>query len=155
MDFLLAFLLLQRIREWHRTQTSNLLQWSAEDSLLPALAQGNDMCHDAGVCSTPLVFLYNSSSASCVSFFRSLSLFSILPCYPGSAYASVTERSTVRLWWAAHSHLAKRKMVYALPRQETDLSQWGSAAMWLHRLTSDFRNNLCLESCWSHAYLVV
>lgn len=108
-----------------------------------------------------LVFLYKSSSDSCLSLFCSLSLCSILSCTVSLLLSEcLCFRRTdtyCRALAAIHSHLAKRKMVYALSScQEAAIgvSEVQSPCSF-NRLTSDFRNNLSgflLQLCLSSSF---
>lgn len=123
---------------------------SAEDSFLPTLAQEDDICHDAGVCRRSPCFPLQKQFCQLSRLFQVP--FSVL-CPPSlsSECLCFSHRDIYcEALVAAHKHLEKREMVYALPCQKTDLTQWGS-----NRLTSDFRNILSLVSCCSYAFLVV
>lgn len=128
----------------------------AEDSTL--LAEEDDICHDAGVCSGSPCFPWQKQFCQLSQLLLLPSLCSILPDIASSLLSECLCFSRgiyYRALVAVHRHLVKRKMVLSLSCQETAV--WVSEVQKLRsckRLTSDFRNNLSLVSCCSYAFPV-
>lgn len=132
---------------------------NAEDSLLPtSCSRGWHMPWCRSLQVFTLISFTKAAlpavSALSVSFLCTPSSLTQFQCYSESAYASVTEISTVGPQWQFRVTWQKGRslMSYNVKKLQFESVRFGNRA--LLTLTSDFRNNLDLVSCCSYAFLV-